>query len=78
MGWVCITDACDGHIVAGVWDGVGMAYFSIADEITILHSVMFSYLNSLSGTTILIGFLFIVVTLALAVFMTIRKGLKSV
>lgn len=73
MGWVCITDACEGHIVNGVWDKTGLAFFSISNEITIIHDRLFEFLMSLSPTLYMFGFMTLVFTLIISIFVTIKK-----
>ena len=75
MGWVCITDECKGHIdvTGGMWDGTGMAYFSIADEITYIHDAFFSFLLNLSPSIYYVAILVLVLTFAVSVMIGIKR-----
>ena len=72
MGWICVTDACEGHIVDGVWDKTGIAYFSIADEIKIIHDGFFAYISNIGGTAFMFAMLILVLTLVIALIVSAR------
>ena len=72
MGWICITEGCNTHIVDGIWDGTGMAYFSIADEIKIIHDGFFRFLSSIGGSAFMFGFLILILTLVITLIISVR------
>lgn len=78
MGWICITDGCEGHIINGIWDGTGVAYFSISEEITVLHDIFFEFLFTISGTMFMFLFLLLILTLIISIVINIRKLMKNV
>jgi len=79
MGWICVTDACEGHIdvATGVWDGAGIAFFSISDEIAYIHSSFFSFLMSFSPTVYLYMFIIFVVTLIVSILVNVQRVMKQ-
>ena len=72
MGWICVTDVCEGHIINGVWDGTGIAFFSIADEIKIIHDVFFNYILTISPTAYLFGFLIMILSLLVSLLVSVK------
>ena len=78
MGWICVSDLCEGHIVNGVWDGTGIAYFSIADEIGVLHNIFFGYLTQFGGNIFIFSMLIIIITLVISTMVNIKRGIKQV
>ena len=73
MGWVCIIDECEGHIVDGVWDKTGLAFFSISDEITIIHDKLFEYLMTITPTAYMFGIIMLIITMIISILVTIKK-----
>lgn len=79
MGWICISNECEGHISSsGAWDGSGVAYFSISDEISILHDAFFNYLLHISPVTYMFMFIIIVLMLIISVILSIHSALREV
>jgi hypothetical protein len=58
MGWICVTEeTC--NIVEGVWNGHGVAYFSIQEEITRLHEIIFAWFSQMTPFTFMIMGIFL-------------------
>jgi hypothetical protein len=79
MGWICIDNLCEGgHISSsGAWDGVGVAYYSIADDIMLVHDKAFDYLFAIAPSTYtLIAFLMLGAVF-FAIFMSVKIGLRN-
>ena len=72
MGWVCVTEACDGHVIDGLWDGTGIAFFSISDEIAIIHDRIFEYLMQVGSTAFMFAFLVLVLTMIIGLIVSVR------
>lgn len=77
MGWICITSNCEGHIINGVWDKTGIAYFSISDEISILHDKFFAFILNLSSTAYLVMFIIIILIFVISLMVNIRRAIQS-
>jgi len=77
MGWICVTDGCT-ILSNGLWDGSGIAFFSIADEIGFLHLRMFEFLMGISGTTYLFAFFLLIITLVISTMVSIKRVVKDV
>ena len=74
MGWICVTESC--KIENNVWDGNGIAFFSIADEILIIHDGFFEFLMSLSYYTYMVMILIVVITAIVTFFVSLRRVIK--
>lgn len=72
MGWICIDQACEGHVLNGQWDGTGNAFYSIADDISILHVQLFAYLQAVAPSTIVFGIFILVLIFVIALFTSVR------
>jgi len=79
MGWICITDNCLGHISSsGMWDGTGIAFFSISDEVTILHDVFFNFLMNMSPGVYVMALFILVLSLFVSIMVSIKRAIKDV
>ena len=76
MGWICISDNCIGHIdsITGKWDGTGIAYFSIKDELFLIHEKIFAFLASITPAELLLILIFFIVFFVAAMFVSVRMA----
>jgi hypothetical protein len=75
MGWECITDNC--RIINGEHNGQGLAYYSISEEISKLHSAFFEFIANMSpgiiAGVLIISFMLILIY----IFFNIRDKIKD-
>ncbi len=77
MGWICVIDACNGHITNGLWDGTGIAFFSISEEISILHDIFFSYFMTLTMNAYMFMMLTLVITAVVSIIISVKMVVKK-
>ena len=77
MGWICVTNECE-ILSTGLWNGDGIAFFSIASEITYYHDVFFSWLISISAPAYIMAFLILVITLVVSIMVSIKRSIINV
>lgn len=76
MGWICVSESCEGHIDAstGRWDGIGIAYYSIREEIFQIHERIFDFLAMIAPWQFFLIFMFFLIFFVIAMFVSVRKA----
>ena len=75
MGWECITDSCE--IINGEFNGQGLAYYSVSNEIKTLHEVFFDYLMNLTPGMMILYFTLAICVLIFYVFLNIKDKIQD-
>lgn len=70
MSWLCVTENC--KVVNGVWDLNGIAYYSIAEDILVLHDAIFNYFQTLTANTYMFMFFCLALTTVVALILGIK------
>ena len=75
MGWICLNDVC--KVSDDIWNGDGLAYYSISDDIKNIHEKFFEYIFNM--TPGMIGFIVIISLsiLIFSIFLSIRRTIES-
>jgi len=76
MGWICISETCNGHIVNGNWDGTGGAYYSIATDMQQLFDAATKWFFSIGSWIFVIALLFFFITLVMTFLWAINKRIQ--
>jgi hypothetical protein len=77
MGWTCISETCAGHIIDGKWDGVGIAYYSLAEDMARLFNATITWFFSIAGWVYFIAITLFVFSLITAFFLAVRKRINA-
>jgi hypothetical protein len=87
MGWTCISSSCETGTnngidtccvdASGLWNGQGVAYFSISDQILFMHNAVLSYLMNMTPITLLLYVAIICIMLIVLVFVGVARGVRN-
>jgi hypothetical protein len=77
MGWTCISETCNNHIIDGQWDGTGAAYYSIADDISQLYTAAITWFFSIASWVFIVAILLFLISIVLAFLWAVNKRVQS-